>query len=258
VPGGTSGNTAAGDGEEAAWRDLIARYDAPAPAGGETPWPDREDLAGPVHVTPAPPVTPPPPPDMPTLPDALPREPPPPPAGPSGLAGPAGLPRVPGMPGAAETPTMPGTPGTAGTSGAGRVPGNAGTPGAGGTTGNAGTFGASGTPGTAGTPGIPGAPWPPAGRGPRDSAAPANPADEHYVPPPPPPLPKLAPMTVGAWVALLGGPLYLLIATATGGGVSGLAAFLSVAAFVGGFAVLILRMDSNGPRDSGPDDGAVV
>jgi len=104
-----------------------------------------------------------------------------------------------------------------------------------------------------------GAPWPPAaraGRGPRDSAAP-DPADEHYVPPPPPPLPKLDPITKGAWVALFGGPLYLLIATAVGG-VSGLAAFLSVAAFVGGFAVLVLRMDNGGPRDSGPDDGAVV
>src|SRR5215472_13647723 len=74
----------------------------------------------------------------------------------------------------------------------------------------------------------------------------------------PPPLPKLDPVTKGAWVALFGGPLYLLIATAVGGGVSGLAAFLSVAAFVGGFAILVLRMDNGGPRDSGPDDGAVV
>jgi hypothetical protein len=190
VPGGTSGNTAGGS-EEAVWRDLIARYDAPAPADGETPWPDREDLAGPVHVTPAPPPALPPP--------VMP------PAAPSGL------------------------------------------------------------PGAPGLPATPGAPWPPASaprghsvRGPRDTTAPDDHADEHYVPPPPPPLPKLAPVTIGAWLALFGGPLYLLIATATGGGVSGLAAFLSVAAFVGGFAVLVLRMDGGGPRDSGPDDGAVV
>jgi len=196
VPGGTSGNTAGGS-EEAVWRDLIARYDAPA--DGETPWPDREDLAGPVHVTPAPPPVMPPP-----------VMPPPvmPPTAPSGLPG---------------------------------------------------------APGAPGVPAIPGAPWPPAGpprgpsvRGPRDTTAPGDPADEHYMPPPPPPLPKLAPITAGAWLALFGGPLYLLIATATGGGVSGLAAFLSVAAFVGGFAVLVLRMDGGGPRDSGPDDGAVV
>ena len=191
VPNGTSGN-AAGDGEEAAWRELIAQFDAPEPADGATPWPDREDLAGPVRVTPTPPPVKPPmmPPVMPPVrPDALPRE-------PSG-----GLPAK---------------------------------------------------------PATQGPPWPPASAGPRDAAAPDDAADDHYVPPTPPPLPKLDPVTKGAWVALFGGPLYLLIATAVGGGVSGLAAFLSVAAFVGGFAILVLRMDNGGPRDSGPDDGAVV
>ena len=193
VPNGTSGN-AAGDGEEAAWRELIAQFDAPEPADGATPWPDREDLAGPVRVTPTPPPVKPPmmPPVMPPVrPDALPRE-------PSG-----GLPAK---------------------------------------------------------PATQGPPWPPASAGPapRDTVAPDDAVDDHYVPPAPPPLPKLDPVTKGAWVALFGGPLYLLIATAVGGGVSGLAAFLSVAAFVGGFAILVLRMDNGGPRDSGPDDGAVV
>ena len=199
VPG-SAGDATAGDGQEAVWRDLVARFDAPAPADGEAPWPELEDLDGPVHVTPAPPPAMPPPVMPPTVPEALPREP----------------------------PTNP--------------PGLAGGPGA---------------------PGLPSAPWPPAsppaGHGPRDSTAPRDPADEHYVPPPPPPLPKLDPITKGAWLALFGGPLYLLIATAVGGGVSGLAVFLSVAAFVGGFAILVLRMDNGGgPRDSGPDDGAVV
>jgi hypothetical protein len=186
VPKGTSGN-AAGDGEEAAWRDLVARFDTPAPDDGAAPWPDREDLAGPVRVTPTPPPVKPPV-MPPAMPDALPREP------------------------------------------------------------------------SGGLPAKPGPPWPPAsaGPGPRDTAAPDDAADDHYVPPAPPPLPKLDPVTKGAWVALFGGPLYLLIATAVGGGVSGLAAFLSVAAFVGGFAILVLRMDNGGPGDSGPDDGAVV
>jgi hypothetical protein len=197
VPG-TTGDATAGDGQEAVWRDLVARFDAPAPADGETPWPELEDLDGPVHVTPAPPSAMPPPAMPPTLPEALPREPP---TNPQGLAG-----------------------------------------------------------GT-GAPGLPEPPWPPARapRGPRDGTTPDDPADEHYVPPLPPPLPKLDPITKGAWLALFGGPLYLLIATAVGGGVSGLAVFLSVAAFVGGFAVLVLRMDNGGgPRDSGPDDGAIV
>ena len=96
------------------------------------------------------------------------------------------------------------------------------------------------------------------GNGPRDTPSVTDPDDEHYVPPPPPPLPKLNPATKLAWLALFAGPCYLLTATVVGWNVSGLAAFLCVAAFVGGFAVLVLRMDSGGPRDSGPDDGAVV
>jgi hypothetical protein len=202
VPG-TTGDAAAGDGQEAVWRDLVARFDAPAPADGEAPWPELEDLDGPVHVTPAPPPAMPPPVMPPAVPEALPREPP---ANPPGLTG------GPGAPGLQEAPWPPAPP-----------------------------VGAT------------------AGRGPRDGSVPGNPADEHYVPPSPPPLPKLDPITKGAWLALFGGPLYLLIATAVGGSVSGLAVFLSVAAFVGGFAILVLRMDNGGgPRDSGPDDGAVV
>src|SRR5712691_11463229 len=44
-----------GDGDEAAWLDLVARYDAPTPAEGDAvPWPDREDLASPaVRVPPS-------------------------------------------------------------------------------------------------------------------------------------------------------------------------------------------------------------
>jgi hypothetical protein len=97
-----------------------------------------------------------------------------------------------------------------------------------------------------------------AGPGARDYSPPADPEDDHYVPPPPPPLPKIDPVTKVAWLALLGGPLYLVIATAVGWTVSGLAAFIAVAAFIGGFAALVFRMGNGGPRDSGPDDGAVV
>lgn len=206
VPGGngTGGNATGGDGEEAVWLDLVARFGAPAPepADGETqPWPDREDLAGPVRVSPNPGPTD----GLPT--DAAPGEPP---------TNPTGLPGLPVMPG---------------------------------------------------MPAMPDQPWPnldrgiPAGgmgTGPRDSIAPHDPADDHFVPPVPPPLPRLDPITKFAWIALFGGPLYLLISTAVGSTISGLAAFLAVAAFVGGFVVLVLRMDNGRPPDSGPDDGAVV
>jgi hypothetical protein len=108
---------------------------------------------------------------------------------------------------------------------------------------------------------MPGQPWPELAirSGPRDVPSADDPADDHYVPPVPPPLPRLDPVTKGAWLALFGGPLYLLISTATGAIISGLAAFLAVAAFVGGFVILVLRMDNGRPPDSGSDDnGAVV
>jgi len=82
--------------------------------------------------------------------------------------------------------------------------------------------------------------------------------DDHFVPPVPPPLPRLDPVSKGAWVALFGGPLYLLIAVMASWQVPDWAAFCAVAAFVGGFAALVVRMSDRPPRDSGPDDGAVV
>lgn len=79
--------------------------------------------------------------------------------------------------------------------------------------------------------------------------------EDHFVPPPPPPLPNADPVTKGAWVALVGGPLYLLLTVILGWDVPGWAAFVAVAAFIGGFVALVLRMGDE-PRD--PDDGAVV
>jgi hypothetical protein len=77
--------------------------------------------------------------------------------------------------------------------------------------------------------------------------------EEHYIPPAPPPLPKLDPLAKGAWAALFGGPGYLIVATMAGWPVPGIAAFCAVAAFVTGFALLVLRTTEPGP--DGPDDG---
>jgi hypothetical protein len=82
--------------------------------------------------------------------------------------------------------------------------------------------------------------------------------EDHYVPPPPLPLPPLDPVAKGAWVALFGGPVYLLLAVMVGWAVPGWAAFGAVAAFVGGFATLVVRMGDEPPRGSGPGGGAVV
>jgi len=86
-------------------------------------------------------------------------------------------------------------------------------------------------------------------------AAPAE-SDEHYIPPPPPPLPHLDPVTKGAWLSLFGGPAYLLGATMAGWTVPAWAAFCGIAAFIGGFAVLVVRMSDE--DRGGDDDGAVV
>jgi hypothetical protein len=90
------------------------------------------------------------------------------------------------------------------------------------------------------------------------SQSPAADDDERYVPPVPPPLPSLDPTSKLAWAALFGGPGYLLVAVMAGWQISGVAAFVAVAAFVGGFATLIMRLGDRPPGDSGPDDGAVV
>jgi hypothetical protein len=93
---------------------------------------------------------------------------------------------------------------------------------------------------------------------PASAAPPPDEDDDHFVPPVPPPLPRLDPVTKGAWVALFGGPLYLLVAVMVNWQVPDWAAFCAVAAFVGGFATLVVRMGDRPPRDSGPDNGAVV
>jgi len=156
-----------GSEEEAAWLDLVGRFDAPATAGdAPVPWPDSENLT--------PPAAPPPlvPPPLPAAPRAI-------------------------------------------------------------------------------------APGPASGRAvPAPVPAPAE--EEHYVPPPPPPLPRLSPLTKGAWVALFGGPGYLLAATMAGWTIPGWLGFGAVAAFIGGFIVLVLHVGDDHDRDSDPDDGAVV
>ncbi|MFC4007697.1 hypothetical protein ACFOY2_10705 [Nonomuraea purpurea] len=80
----------------------------------------------------------------------------------------------------------------------------------------------------------------------------------HFQPPPPPPLPKLDLATKLAWVALFGGPAYLLVAAMASWHMEGWALFTAVAAFIGGFVALVVRMGDGPPNDSGWDDGAVL
>jgi len=219
-----------GGDEEAAWRELVAHYATPAAEGAPAPWPNREDLPG-------------------------------------ATAGRGAADLDAGGPGTADldAPDLDDPDSDAADSDAADF--------------DAEDFDATdfdadldatdaeepGAPDSAAAPGadpIPGViPAPPQLR----IIRPATPApllpdddDDHFVPPVPPPLPRLDPLTKGAWVALFGGPAYLLIAVMADWQVPGWAAFCAVAAFIGGFATLVVHMGERPPRDSGPDDGAVV
>jgi hypothetical protein len=80
----------------------------------------------------------------------------------------------------------------------------------------------------------------------------------HFEPPVPPPLPKLDLTTKLAWVALFGGPAYLLVAAVADWHMDGWALFTAVAAFIGGFVALVVRMGDGPPGNDGWDDGAVL
>jgi len=96
--------------------------------------------------------------------------------------------------------------------------------------------------------------------------APADPAglgdeedeldDEGFVPPEPPPFPKGDLLSRVAWAAVVGGPLFLLIAALTWQELPSVLLLLALVAFVGGFVTLVARMPADPPDD--PDDGAVV
>jgi hypothetical protein len=100
--------------------------------------------------------------------------------------------------------------------------------------------------------------------GPRDYEL-AEPGDDdlddwadRYVPPPAAPQPKLDPVAKGAWLALFGGPGYLLVATLLSWQIAGWAALAAVIAFVSGFIVLVFRLGDGPSKKDGPDQGAVV
>jgi hypothetical protein len=83
-------------------------------------------------------------------------------------------------------------------------------------------------------------------------------ADERFVPPHVPPQPRLDPVARGAWTALFGGPGYLFIATTLGWQVPAWAELAAIIAFITAFVVLVSRLGDGPSRRDGPDQGAVV
>jgi hypothetical protein len=80
--------------------------------------------------------------------------------------------------------------------------------------------------------------------------------EDRFVPPEPPPVPRATPDRFLAWAGVLGSPLVLLASLLLSFAIPEWAAYLLVAAFVGGFLYLVVRMPRE-PREPW-DDGAQV
>ncbi|WP_307840253.1 hypothetical protein [Streptomyces sp. G44] len=102
--------------------------------------------------------------------------------------------------------------------------------------------------------------------GPRDYTAPEPSEDDfdaddegHFVPPEPPPLPEADVTARFAWLAVLGGPLLILLAVLLGWQMTWWLTTLGIGGFLGGFATLVARMNSgDDEEDDDPGRGAVV
>lgn len=99
--------------------------------------------------------------------------------------------------------------------------------------------------------------------GPRDYEV-AEPADGddhdegHFVPPEPPPLPEADVTAKFAWLAVVGGPVLLLIAVLLQWDMTWWLTTLCVGGFLGGFVTLVARMQDADEDDDDPGSGAVV
>lgn len=80
---------------------------------------------------------------------------------------------------------------------------------------------------------------------------------ERFVPPDPPPLPRGDLVGWLAWTAVIGGPLFLLLASQVWTDIGRIWIMLAVLAFIGGFAAIVARLP-NSRNDDDTDDGAVV
>ncbi|WP_367139995.1 MULTISPECIES: hypothetical protein [Streptomyces] len=106
------------------------------------------------------------------------------------------------------------------------------------------------------------------GVGPRDWSTPEPPDDDaveadaddegHFVPPEPPPLPTGDVTARFAWIAVLGGPLLLLIMVLLQHPLTWWLTTIGIGGFLGGFATLVLRMKDSDEEDDDPGRGAVV
>ncbi|MFD9908672.1 hypothetical protein [Streptomyces sp. NPDC059063] len=104
------------------------------------------------------------------------------------------------------------------------------------------------------------------GAGPRDYDAPEASEDDfdaddegHFVPPEPPPLPEADVTAKFAWLAVIGGPVLLLLAVLLGWQMTWWLTTLGIGGFLGGFTTLVVRMKGDDDEEhDDPGRGAVV
>ncbi|MFE4998900.1 hypothetical protein ACFRH4_48120 [Streptomyces mirabilis] len=101
--------------------------------------------------------------------------------------------------------------------------------------------------------------------GPRDYQAPEHSEDDfdgddegHFVPPEPPPLPTADTTAKFAWLAVVGGPIVLLLTILLGWDMTWWLATVGIGGFLGGFATLVARMKTDDEDEDDPGRGAVV
>uniref|UniRef100_A0AAU3H152 Uncharacterized protein n=1 Tax=Streptomyces sp. NBC_01401 TaxID=2903854 RepID=A0AAU3H152_9ACTN len=80
----------------------------------------------------------------------------------------------------------------------------------------------------------------------------------HFVPPEPPPLPEADVTAKFAWLAVVGGPVLMLIAVLMRWEMTWWLTTLSIGGFLGGFVTLVARMPGDEEDDDDPGRGAVV
>ncbi|MFE4455356.1 hypothetical protein [Streptomyces sp. NPDC056796] len=80
----------------------------------------------------------------------------------------------------------------------------------------------------------------------------------HFVPPEPPPLPEADVTAKFAWLAVVGGPVLMLVAVLMQWEMTWWLTTLSIGGFLGGFATLVARMPPDEEEHDDPGSGAVV
>ncbi|MEV7423678.1 hypothetical protein [Streptomyces sp. NPDC091212] len=80
----------------------------------------------------------------------------------------------------------------------------------------------------------------------------------HFVPPEPPPLPESDATTRFAWLAVVGGPVLMLVAVLLQWEMTWWLTTVCIGGFLGGFATLVARMHEDDDESDDPGRGAVV